>query len=60
MLTNLRNLFTLIIVSSLAALTLVAQTNSAIKNVFWQPNKLQLGSVIFLAVELNHCPEEPR
>ena len=50
---NLRKLFTQITLSVLAALSLFGQTESAIKNVFWQPNELQPGSVTFLTVELN-------
>jgi hypothetical protein len=53
MIQNLRKLFTLITFSVLAALSLFAQTDSAIKNVFWQPNELQPGSVTFFTVELN-------
>jgi murein DD-endopeptidase MepM/ murein hydrolase activator NlpD len=37
----------------LAELSLFSETRSAIKNVFWQRNQLQPGSVIFLTVELN-------
>jgi hypothetical protein len=50
---DLRKLFTLIIVSFVTQ-SLFAQKESAIKNVFWQPNELQPGSVILLTVELNH------
>jgi murein DD-endopeptidase MepM/ murein hydrolase activator NlpD len=54
MLSNLRKRFTMMItISSLAAVSLSAQTGIAIKNVFWQPNELQPGAVIFLTVELN-------
>jgi len=38
----------------LVDLPLFAQRESAIKNVFWQPNELQPGSVTFFTVELNH------
>lgn len=51
---DLRRFFTLIIMSLLVGQPLSAQTESAIKNVFWQPNELQPGSVILLTVELNH------
>ncbi len=54
MLKGLDHRFTFIIISLLAARSLLAQTDTAIKNVFWQPNELQPGSVIFLTVELNH------
>jgi hypothetical protein len=50
---NLRKLFTVITLSVLAELSLFGQTESAIKNVFWQPNELQPGSVTFFTVELN-------
>jgi murein DD-endopeptidase MepM/ murein hydrolase activator NlpD len=53
MIRNLRKLFTLITILVLAALSLFAQTESTIKNVFWQPNELQPGSVTFFTVELN-------
>ena len=46
-------LFTLITVCVLAQPSLFAQTESSIKNVFWQPNDLQPGSVTFVRVELN-------
>jgi hypothetical protein len=52
MIRNLQ-LFTLITLSVLAQVSLFGQTESAIKNVFWQPNELQPGSVNFLTVELN-------
>jgi hypothetical protein len=42
----------LIALLALAA-PLFAQKESAIKNVFWQPNDLQNGSVVFFGVELN-------
>ena len=38
---------------ALASLPSVAQKESAVKNVFWQPNDLQSGSVVFFGVELN-------
>jgi hypothetical protein len=53
MIRNLRKLSTLITLSVLAALSLFAQTESTIKNVFWQPNEVQPGSVTFFTVELN-------
>ena len=53
MIRNLRKLFTLITVSLLAQTSLFGQTESSIKNVFWQPNDLQPGSVTFVTVELN-------
>jgi hypothetical protein len=53
MIRNLRKLFTLITLSVLAELSLFAQTESSIKNVFWQPNELRPGSVTFFTVELN-------
>jgi hypothetical protein len=53
MIRNLQKFFTLITLSVLAQLSLFGQTESAIKNVFWQPNELQPGSVIFFTVELN-------
>jgi hypothetical protein len=53
MIRNIQKLFTLITFSVLAELSLFAQTESAIKNVFWQPNELQPGSVTFFTVELN-------
>jgi len=53
MLPNIRKLFTFI-VSLIAVPLLFGQTESAIKNIFWQPNELQPGSAIFLTVELNH------
>ena len=31
-------------------------TGAAIKNVFWQPNQMQQGSVAFFTVELEHAP----
>jgi murein DD-endopeptidase MepM/ murein hydrolase activator NlpD len=55
MIRNLRKLFTLITLSVLAALSLFGQTESAIKNVFWQPNELQPGSVTLFTVELNRA-----
>lgn len=33
--------------------SLFAQTHSAIKNLFWQPNQLQPGSPVFFTIELN-------
>jgi murein DD-endopeptidase MepM/ murein hydrolase activator NlpD len=33
-----------------------AATDAAIKNVFWQPNQMQQGSVAFFTVELEHAP----
>jgi hypothetical protein len=53
MLRILQKLFVLITLSMLAGATLFGQTESAIKNVFWQPNELQPGSVTFFTVELN-------
>jgi murein DD-endopeptidase MepM/ murein hydrolase activator NlpD len=53
MIRNLQKLFTVITLSVLAQLSLFGQTESAIKNVFWQPNELQPGSVTFFTVELN-------
>jgi murein DD-endopeptidase MepM/ murein hydrolase activator NlpD len=53
MVRSLQKLFTLITLFALAALSLFGQTDSTIKNVFWQPNELQPGSVTFLTVELN-------
>ena len=53
MIRNLQKLFRVITLSVLAQLSLFGQTESAIKNVFWQPNELQPGSVTFLTVELN-------
>jgi murein DD-endopeptidase MepM/ murein hydrolase activator NlpD len=53
MIRSLRKLSTLITLSVLAALSLFAQTESTIKNVFWQPNEVQPGSVTFFTVELN-------
>ena len=53
MIRNLRKLFALIILSVLAEMPLFAQTQGSIKNVFWQPNELQPGSVTFFTVELN-------
>lgn len=40
-------------VLTLVSLPLLAQKEPAIKNVFWQPNDLQNGSVAFFGVELN-------
>src|SRR5437868_12588113 len=54
MLPNIPRLFTTFTVSLIAVPLLFGQTESAIKNVFWQPNELQPGSVIFLTVELNN------
>ena len=54
MLPKMRKLFTIFIASLIAVPLLFGQTESAIKNVFWQPNELQPGSAIFLTVELNH------
>ena len=48
MLPNVRKLFTIFTVSLIAVPLLFGQTESAIKNVFWQPNELQPGSVIVL------------
>jgi hypothetical protein len=53
MIRNLQKLLTLITLSVLAHLSLFGQTESAIKNVFWQPNELLPGSVTFFTVELN-------
>jgi murein DD-endopeptidase MepM/ murein hydrolase activator NlpD len=53
MIRNLWNLFALITLSALAALSLFAQTESTIKNVFWQPNEVQPGSATFFTVELS-------
>jgi murein DD-endopeptidase MepM/ murein hydrolase activator NlpD len=52
MIRNLQKL-TLITLSVLAQLSLFGQTESAIKNLFWQPNELQPGSVTFFTVEVN-------
>jgi hypothetical protein len=53
MIRNLWKLFTLITVSVLVQPSLFGQTESSIKNVFWQPNDLQPGAVTFVTVELN-------
>ena len=53
MIRNLQKRFTLITLFVLAALSLFGQTESTIKNVYWQPNELQAGSVTFFTVELN-------
>ena len=53
MIRKFRKLFTLITFSILGALSLFAQTESVIKNVFWQPNALKPGSVSFFTVELD-------
>jgi len=53
MIRNCRKLFTLVTFSALAQPSLFGQTDSSIKNVFWQPNELQPGSVTFVTVELN-------
>jgi murein DD-endopeptidase MepM/ murein hydrolase activator NlpD len=37
----------------LSASSSIAQSESAIKNVFWQPDELQSGSVVFFTVESN-------
>src|SRR5579872_1944072 len=37
----------------LAGLSLAAQTQSAMKNVFWQPDQLQPGSPVLFTIELN-------
>src|ERR1700760_2161987 len=50
---NLRTIFTLITLFVLPELSLFGQTGSSIKNVFWQPNELQPGSVTFFTAELN-------
>jgi len=55
MIRNLQKLFTLISLCVLAEMSLFGQTESAIKNVFWQPNELQPGSVNFFTVELNRA-----
>jgi hypothetical protein len=55
MIRNLQKLFTLMTLSVLAQLSLFGQTESAIKNAFWQPNELQPGSVTFFTVELNRA-----
>lgn len=39
---------------ALIATSLCAQTESAIKNTFWQPDELQSGSPVFFTVELEH------
>ena len=53
MIRTLQRLLTLITLFVLAELSLFCQTENAIKNVFWQPNELQPGSVTFFTVELN-------
>lgn len=53
MIRELQKLFILICLSMLTQPSLFGQTKSAIKNVFWQPNVLQPGSVTFFTVELN-------
>ena len=45
--------FLIVALLALTTTPLVAQKESAIKNVFWQPNDLQNGSVAFFGVELN-------
>jgi murein DD-endopeptidase MepM/ murein hydrolase activator NlpD len=47
-----RRLFEVIILLALAGPAVSGQTESEIKNVFWQPNELQPGSVAFFTVEL--------
>jgi len=44
----------LLLVVFLAGVSFAGQTQSAIKNVFWQPDQLQPGSPVLLTVELNH------
>ena len=49
-----RSLFAHLVLSVFLAVTpALAQKESPIKNVFWQPNELQNGSVVFFGVELN-------
>lgn len=48
-----RTFFIVVTLFVLASPLLFAQTESAIRNVFWQPDELQSGSVIFFTVELN-------
>jgi biotin carboxyl carrier protein len=48
-----RSLFVLFLSAFFAASPALAQKESAIRNVFWQPNDLQNGSVVFFGVELN-------
>jgi murein DD-endopeptidase MepM/ murein hydrolase activator NlpD len=48
-----RSFFIVVTLFVLASSSLFGQTESAIRNVFWQPDELQSGSVIFFTVELN-------
>ena len=59
MIRSFQRLVRLISLCVLAQMSLFGQTESAIKNVFWQPNELQPGSVNFLTVELNRAAKSP-
>ena len=48
-----RSVLCYLVLSSFFAAGALAQKESAIRNVFWQPNELQNGSVVFFGVEFN-------
>ena len=50
---RVRKLLILVALLVLVAPSVFCQAESAFRNVFWQPNELQPGSVIFFTVELN-------
>jgi murein DD-endopeptidase MepM/ murein hydrolase activator NlpD len=53
---HLQSIFTLIIVAAAISPVFSQSPARGIKNVFWQPNELQQGSVAFITVELERVP----
>ena len=53
---HLRSVVTLIILASTISPTFSQSRAQQIKNVFWQPNDLQQGSVVFVTVEFGRVP----
>ena len=53
---HLRSVMTLIILASTISPTFSQSRAQQIKNVFWQPNDLQQGSVVFVTVEFGRVP----
>jgi hypothetical protein len=53
---HFRRVVTLIILAGAISLMFAQSPAQGIKNVFWQPNELQQGSVAFITIELDRVP----
>ena len=53
---HFRSLVTLLILASAISSMFAQSPAQGIKNVFWQPNGLQQGSVVFITIELERVP----